>query len=96
VRKHLVSSPSKSSKDKFTTDASKARPKGLASSVKGSKSVRIQGILAHGPAVRVAPQIIDQDQDELGAGLEHESSQVGVHSPTQIVGFCMAFYDFWV
>ena len=96
MRKHLVSLPSKSSKDKFTTDASKARPKGLASSAKESKSVRIQGILAHGPAVRVAPQIIDQDQDELGAGLEHESSQVGVHSPTQIVGFCMAFYDFWV
>lgn len=75
---------------------SKARPKGLASSAKGSKSVRIQGILAHGPAVRVAPQIIDQDQDELGAGSEHESSQVGVRSPNQTVGFCMAFYDFWV
>ena len=96
MRKHLVSSPSKSSKDKFTTDASKARLKGLASSAKGSKSARIQGILAHGRAVRVAPQIIDQDQDELGAGSEHESSQVDVPSPNQIVGFYMAFYDFWV
>ena len=70
----MISLLFKSSKDKFTTDAFKARPKGLASSAKGSKSVRIQGILAHGPAVRVAPQIIDQDQDELGAGLEYKSS----------------------
>ena len=61
MRKHLVSSLSKLSKDKFTTDASKARLKGLASLTKGSKSARIQGILAHGPTVRVAPQIIDQD-----------------------------------
>ena len=74
MRKHLVSLFFKSSKDKFTTDASKARPKGLASSVKGSKSVYIQGILAHGLTVRVAPQIIDQDQDELGTGSEYESS----------------------
>ena len=78
--KHLVSSLFKSSKDKFTTDASKARLKDLASLAKRSKSVHIQGILAHGPTVRVAPQIIDQDQDELGAGLEHKSSQVGVRS----------------
>ena len=61
-------------KDKFTTDASKARLKSLTSSVKGSKSVYIQGILAHGLTVRVAPQIIDQDQDELGTSLKHKSN----------------------
>lgn len=93
--KHLVSSPFKSLKDKATTNASKARPKGIASSAKGSKSARIQGILAHGPAVRVASQIVDQDQDELGVDAENESSQSAVHSPTQTVGFYMAFCNFW-
>ena len=72
--KHLISSLSKSLKDKFTTDASKARLKDLASLAKRSKSVHIQGILAHGPTVRVAPQIIDQDQDELGTSLKHKSN----------------------
>ena len=61
MRKHLISSLFKLLKDKFTTDASKTRLKDLASSIKKSKSARIQSILVHGRAVRVALQIIDQD-----------------------------------
>jgi hypothetical protein len=81
--------------DMVTTDASKARPQGIASSARGRKSARIQGILAHGPAVHVAPNVVDQEQDELGVDAEDEPSQSTIQSPTQNVGFYMAFSDFW-
>jgi hypothetical protein len=47
--------PSKWPIDKPTTDASKARLRGLAALAKAKKPACIQGLLAHGPAVCVDP-----------------------------------------
>jgi hypothetical protein len=52
-------------------------------------------MIAHGRAVRVDPEIIDQDQDELAGDPEDNITESSIQVHTPIVGFCMAFYDFW-
>jgi uncharacterized protein YijF (DUF1287 family) len=47
--------PSKWPIDKPTTNASKARLRGLATLAKAKKSARIQGLLAYGPTVYIDP-----------------------------------------
>jgi hypothetical protein len=65
---------SKFSIDIVITNTFKARLQGIASLARGRKSARIQGILAHGPTIHIAPNVVDQEQDELGVNAEDEPS----------------------
>ena len=75
---------------------SKVRPRGLAAIKRGKKSARIQGLLAHGPAERVAGEINSDSHDELGPDSEHENEETIAQPQIPAIGFSMGFHDFWI
>jgi hypothetical protein len=54
---------------------SKVRPRGLAAIKRGKKSIRIQGLLAHGSAERVVNGDNNDSHDELSLESEHETDE---------------------
>jgi hypothetical protein len=67
--------PLKSSRVKTPTRSSKVRLRGLSTIKRGKKSIRIQGLLTHSPAERVADGINGDSYNELSPDSEYKSDE---------------------
>ena len=79
---------------KTLTRVSKARPRGLLAIKRGKKSIRIQGILAHGSVKRVVEGDNSDSYNELGSESEYENDEFNAQPQTPAVGFTMGFHNF--